>query len=65
LNPDAGDINYETGYVILRNLTASSYTGSAIKVYGRPAIQDIIGPKERIISIRAADVTVEVEAAEI
>lgn len=65
LNARAGTVNYETGAVNIQNLTTSSYTGSAIKVYARPTIQDIIGPKDRIISIRSADVTISVEASEV
>ena len=65
LDTNIGTVNYETGAITINNLTVPSFTGSAIKLYGRPRIQDIIGPKDRIISIRDADVGVEVEAAEI
>ena len=65
LNANIGTVNYETGAVKVNNLAVSSFTGSAIKLYARPNIQDIIGPKDRIISIRDADVSVEVKAAEV
>lgn len=65
LNASAGTVDYDTGEVYIQNLTTPSYTGSAIKVYARPNIQDIIGPKDRIIAIRSDDVTIEVEAAEV
>lgn len=65
LEANIGEVNYETGAIVIRNLTVPSYTGSAIKLYGRPETLDIIGPKDRIISIRDADITIDVEAAEI
>jgi len=61
---DVGVVDYETGDITIRNLTTPSYVGSAIKLYARPLVEDIIGPKDRIISIRDVDVTVNVEAAE-
>ena len=65
LNANIGTVDYETGAVKINNLAVSTFTGSAIKLYARPKIQDIIGPKDRIISIRDADVSVEVKAAEV
>jgi hypothetical protein len=63
LNGDIGTVDYTTGRVVIRDLNVSSFSGSAIKIYGRPETQDIIGPASKIISIRDVDVSVTVEAA--
>ena len=63
LSGNVGTVDYATGRVIIRNLNVSSFSGSAIKIYGRPESQDIIGPVSKIISIRDVDVSVTVEAA--
>lgn len=63
LNGNIGTVNYETGKVVIRNLNVSSFSGSAIKLYGRPNIQDIIGPKSKILSIRQADIDITVSTA--
>lgn len=55
-----GTVNYETGRVIIRNLTVSSYTGSEIKLLAKTRIPTITSPKNRILSIRAADVKIDV-----
>lgn len=63
LNGNIGTVDYITGKVVIRNLNVTAFNGSAIKIYGRPEIQDIIGPKNKIVSIRNADVSVTVEDA--
>jgi len=63
LDGNIGTVNYTTGRVVIRNLNISAFSGNAIKIYARPESQDIIGPADKIISIRDADVTVTVEAA--
>ena len=63
LSGNVGAVNYTRGVVTIRNLNVSSFSGSAIKIYGRPETQDIIGPASKIISIRDVDVSVTVEAA--
>ena len=63
LNGDVGTVDYATGRVVIRDLEVDSFSGSAIKIYGRPELQDIIGPASKIISIRDVDVSVIVEAA--
>jgi hypothetical protein len=63
LDGNVGSVDYTIGRVIIRNLNVSSFSGSAIKIYGRPESQDIIGPASKIISIRDVDVSVTVEAA--
>ena len=63
LSGNIGTVDYATGRVVIRDLNVSSFSGSAIKIYGRPETQDIIGPASKIISIRDVDVSVTVEAA--
>ena len=63
LNGNVGTVDYATGRVVIRDLEVDSFSGSAIKIYGRPELQDIIGPASKIISIRDVDVSVTVEAA--
>ena len=63
LSGNVGTVDYATGRVVIRDLNVSSFSGSAIKIYGRPETQDIIGPASKIISIRDVDVSVTVEAA--
>ena len=63
LNGNIGTVNYQTGKVVIRNLNVSAFSGSAIKLYGRPNIQDIIGPKSKILSIRQADIEITVSTA--
>ena len=53
-----GTINYTTGAVSLINLNVSSYVGKAIKFTVSSVNKDVKPPKDRIITIRAEDVTV-------
>ena len=53
-----GTINYATGAVSLINLNVSSYVGKAIKFTVSSVNKDVKPPKDRIITIRAEDVTV-------
>lgn len=57
---NVGTVNYETGRVIIRNLNVSSYSGSEIKLIARTRIPTITSPKNRILSIRDADVKIDV-----
>ena len=61
LNKNIGTVNYITGEVRIKSLNISGYDGSAIKVYATTKVKDIIGPKQRIVSIRDEDVTVNVK----
>ena len=63
VNSNIGTVNYTTGTVIIRDLNVSDFTGSAIKIYAIPETQDILGPKDRIISIRDVDVNITVGVA--
>jgi hypothetical protein len=63
LNGNIGTVDYTRGTVIIRNLNVSAYSGSAIKIYAMPESQDILGPKDRIVSIRDVDVHITVGVA--
>ena len=63
LDEDIGTVDYNTGRVSITNLNVSSFSGSAIKIYARPETQDIIGPKDRVISIRDVDVEIDIKVA--
>lgn len=57
---DIGTVDYQTGKVVISNLAVQGFQGSAIKVYAKTASKDITAPDSRIVSIRSADVTVNV-----
>lgn len=60
LNRNVGTVDYTTGRIVIRNLKVDSYTGSEIKLFCKPRNRDIIAPKDRIITIREEDISVEV-----
>lgn len=60
LNTDIGTVDYTTGRVNIRDLNVSSYLGSEIKLYGRTVSPTVTSPKDRILSIRREDVSIEV-----
>ena len=55
-----GTINYRTGAIKLSNLVVDSYEGSAIKFIANSVAKDVKAPKDRIITIRGEDITVNV-----
>jgi hypothetical protein len=55
-----GTINYSTGAIKLSNLIVDSYEGGAIKFIANSVAKDIKAPKDRIITIRGDDITVNV-----
>ena len=55
-----GTIDYSTGAVKLSNLIVDSYEGDAIKFTANTVNKDVKSPKDRIISIRNQDITVNV-----
>lgn len=55
-----GTINYTTGAIKLSNLIVDSYEGGAIKFIANSVSKDIKAPKDRIITIRGEDITVNV-----
>ena len=57
---NVGTIDYSTGDVKLSNLIVDSYEGDAIKFTANTINKDVKSPKDRIISIRNQDITVNV-----
>ena len=55
-----GTIDYTTGAIKLSNLIVDSYEGSAIKFIANSVAKDVKAPKDRIITIRGEDITVNV-----
>jgi hypothetical protein len=55
-----GTIDYSTGAIKLSNLIVDSYEGGAIKFIANSVAKDIKAPKDRIITIRGDDITVNV-----
>jgi len=53
-----GTINYENGRIRMRNFSISSYSGSAIKIFARPASRDIYSSQNIILSISPEDISV-------
>ena len=64
VRPIAGTVDYTTGAVKLSNLNVSSFDGSAINFTANSTNKDIRPPKDRILVIRGADVTVSVSTVE-
>ena len=57
---NVGSLNYTTGAVKLSNLIVDAYEGASIKFTASTVNKDVKTPKDRIISIRAEDITVTV-----
>lgn len=55
-----GKVNYETGEVNLSNFKVNSFEGNAIRVYANMVDEDIAAPKNLVLSIKDADITVNV-----
>ena len=55
-----GTIDYSTGAIKLSNLVVDSYEGGAIKFIANSVAKDVKAPKDRIITIRGEDITVNV-----
>ena len=60
LNANIGSVNYETGRVIIKKFNISAYDGTEVKLYGRTRTSTIEPPKNRILTIRQQDVTINV-----
>lgn len=60
LNANIGSVNYETGRVIIKKFNISSYDGTEVKLYGRTRTTTIEPPKNRILTIRQEDITINV-----
>lgn len=55
-----GTIDYSTGAIKLSNLVIDSYEGNGIKFTANSVAKDVKAPKDRIITIRGEDITVNV-----
>ena len=60
-----GTINYSTGDITITNINVSAYTGSGIKLYGTPVLQDFSAYNNTIIQILPEDTTVNVTSVRI
>lgn len=58
LDPTIGTVDYETGDIKLINFAVESFTGNAIKIYAASTSSNITAPKNRILSIRDEDITI-------
>lgn len=48
---DVGTVNYDTGYIQLKNLNISSYDGDSLRIFCRPIDLDISTQKNTILTI--------------
>jgi hypothetical protein len=55
-----GAIDYATGTITLNNFEVTSYSGDSIRIYAIPAERDITSSKNVVLSIRDADIVVDV-----
>lgn len=60
LNRNVGSVNYLTGQIIVKNFNVSAYSGSEIQLLGRLFAKDIYPPKNRILTIREKDLSINV-----
>lgn len=59
---DVGTVNYDTGFIQLKNFNISLYDGEAIKVYVRPRDIDVSTEKNTILTIEPSSINITVEA---
>lgn len=62
LEKNIGTVNYNNGKVVIKKLTVSAVVGGTVKVFAEMRSNDIIGPKERMLSIRPKDVRIKIRA---
>jgi hypothetical protein len=60
LKSDAGTIDYDTGQVTISSVVIDSFVGSSIKLIGNTRCGNIFGLKDRIVTIRDADININV-----
>jgi hypothetical protein len=60
INPSIGTIDYDNGLIKLIGFSVQAFVPPAIKIKGNTASIDIKSPKNRILSIRDADVIVNI-----
>lgn len=64
LTKNVGAVDYETGEISVMKLSVTSLIGGAIKIYANTKSHDIIGPKERMLSINSNDVNIQVRTVQ-
>ena len=57
---NVGTLNYTTGAIKLSNITVDQYEGASIKFTASTINKDVKTPKDRIITVRAEDITITV-----
>lgn len=62
LNNNIGTIDYNTGILNLSGFRVNSYEGSAIKIYANMLDEIITAPKNRVLTIKPEDITVNIIA---
>lgn len=60
IDSDAGTVDYDEGTVSLSNFIVSDYVDSGIKIQVNTVDRDIESPKNRILSIKRDDVTINI-----
>lgn len=62
---DIGTVNYDTGLVKLINFVVDSYQGNELKIFARPADNDVSVSKNTILTIEPAEIKVTIEAVRV
>lgn len=60
VNPNVGIVDYINGIITTQKINISSYTGSAIKIYGVTSLKDISATKNILLDLDLADVNITV-----
>lgn len=58
---EVGTVDYTLGIVRISNLNISNYSGTSLKIYGRPATKDISSVQNVILNIIEPDVDVTIQ----
>lgn len=56
-----GTVNYDTGIVKINNFNITNYSGTSLKIYGKPRTLDITSTQNVILNILENDVDVTIE----
>jgi hypothetical protein len=59
INPSIGTVDYSTGNVRLSNFIVDEYE-TAIKIIATPVSSDVVSPKDRVLTLRDSDLTINV-----
>lgn len=57
-----GTVDYASGLILISSLTVDSIDGSTLKVYGRPAEQDVASGRDTILTVEPSEVQAVVTA---